>query len=62
MAKDEVVKVKSNVDILKERQRILRRRLTSEEKVNKEYTGEEDNNEVLMVKKYMDQIKKEVVK
>lgn len=62
IAQDEVVTQKSNVDVLKERQRILKRRLIDEEKTNKEYSNEEDNNEMLMVKRFMDEVKKEVTK
>ena len=62
IAQDETVTQKSNVDVLKERSRILRRRIVDDEKTNKEYNNEEDNNEVLMVKRFMDEVKKEVVK
>jgi len=40
----------------------LKRRIVDDEKTNKEYNNEEDNNEVLMVKRFMDEVKKEVVK
>lgn len=62
IAQNEVVTQKSNVDVLKDRQKILKRRLIDEEKTNKEYSNEEDNNEMLMVKRFMDEVKKEVVK
>lgn len=40
----------------------MKRRIVDDEKTNKEYNNEEDNNEVLMVKRFMDEVKKEVVK
>jgi len=40
----------------------LKRRIVDDQKTNKEYNNEEDNNEVLMVKRFMDEVKKEVVK
>lgn len=40
----------------------MKRRIVDDQKTNKEYNNEEDNNEVLMVKRFMDEVKKEVVK
>lgn len=60
VAKDEQVKVENTFDTLSARVKTLRQRVKDEEKINREYTKQNNDQEVLMVQRYVDEMKKAV--
>lgn len=60
IVKEEQIKVKPNFNFLTDRLKKLKKRVEEEEKVDKEFTKSEDDQEVLMVKRQVDEMKKAI--
>ena len=60
VAQDETVKVENTFDTVKSRVRVLKEKIKQDEKVNQEYSKTNNDQELIMVQKYVDNMKRAV--